>query len=179
MAKFSEVLVRDPEERPYSARRPTWEELRVYELFKTIHVIAAVTWVGGVILSQVYAAVAFRSGDKARILGFMRVQGWLGQRFFAPAAGAVVLAGIAMVIESGWEFKNLWIVIGIAIFLISTVIGAGFLTPKSEQLAAALEQKSMDDPEVQRLSGQLALLSRVDFVLLLLVVIDMVVKPGV
>ena len=151
----------------------------MYEFFKTIHVIAAVMWVGGVILSQVYAAVAMGSGDKTRMLGFMRIQGWLGQKYFAPAAGVLVLAGVAMVIESGWEFKDLWIVLGIAIFVTSSVIGAGFLTPRSEQLAAALEQKPIDDPEVRRLTGQLALLSRIDFVLLLLVVVVMVVKPGV
>lgn len=151
----------------------------MYELFKTIHVIAAVMWVGGVILSQVYAAVAMGSGDKTRMLGFMRIQGWLGQKYFAPAAGVLVLAGVAMVIESGWEFKDLWIVLGIVIFVTSSVIGAGFLTPRSEQLATALEQKPVDDPEVQRLTGQLALLSRIDFVLLLLVVVVMVTKPGV
>ena len=151
----------------------------MYDLFKTLHVAAAVAWVGGVILSQVNAALAARSGVPARMLGFIRIQGWLGQRYFAPLAGVVVLAGVAMVIESGWEFSDTWIVIGIALFVISSVIGAGFLTPRSEQLATALEQKGMDDPEVQSLNKQLATLSRVDFLILVLVVIDMVVKPGV
>ena len=96
----------------------------------------------------------------------MRIQGWLGQRYFAPLAGIVVLAGVAMVIESGWEFADTWIVIGIALFVLSTVIGAGFLTPRSEQLATALEQKGMDDPEVQSLNKQLAMLSRADLVIL-------------
>ena len=151
----------------------------LYEFFKTLHVAAAVAWVGGVILSHVNAALAARSGDPARMLGFIRIQGWLGQRYFAPLAGVVVLSGVAMVIESGWEFEDTWIVIGIALFLASSIIGAGFLTPKSDQLTAAIEQKGMDDPDGQRLNKQLTTLSRVDLLILVLVVIDMVVKPGV
>lgn len=151
----------------------------LYELFKTIHVVAAVAWVGGVILSQVNAALAFSSGEQARILGFIRIQGWLGQRYFAPASGILILAGVAMVIESGWEFADLWIVIGIALWLSSSVIGAAFLGPRSERLTADIEQKGWDDPGVQALAKQVGLLARVDMVILLLVVIDMVVKPGV
>lgn len=151
----------------------------VYEVFKTIHVVAAVAWVGGVILSQVNAALATRSGEQARLHGFIQDQAWLGKHYFAPAAIVLILAGIAMVIESGWEFADLWIVIGIALWVASVIIGAGFLGPRSEQLTAELEQKGMDDPGVQSLANQLALLSRADLVILLLVVTDMVVKPGV
>lgn len=151
----------------------------LYELFKTIHVIAAVMWVGGVILSQVYAAVAFGSGEKTRVLGFIRIQAWLGKRYFAPASVVLILAGIAMVIESGWEFADIWIVMGITLWVASVIIGAGFLTPRSEKLTVELEQKGLDDPGVQGLADQLALLSRADLVILLLVVIVMVVKPGI
>lgn len=150
----------------------------MYDLFKTIHVVAAVAWVGGVILAQVNAALAFRSGEKVRIQGFIRHQEWLGTRYFAPASGTVVLAGVAMVIESGWEFADLWIVIGIALFVASSVIGAAFLGPQSARFATLLEQKDLDDPEVHSLGNRIALLSRVDLVILVAVVIDMVVKPG-
>ena len=151
----------------------------MYELFKTIHVIAAVAWVGGVILSQVNGALAARSGEQTRMLGFIHDQAWLGKRYFAPAAITLIIAGIAMVIESGYQFSDLWIVIGIALWVASVVIGAGFLGPRSEKLLTDVEQKGMDDPGVQSLSRQLAMLSRVDLVILVLVVIDMVaLKPG-
>ena len=150
----------------------------IYEVFKTIHVVAAIAWVGAVILSQVNAALATRSGEQARLYGFIQDQAWLGKHYFAPAAIILILAGIAMVIESGWEFADLWIVMGIALWVASVIIGAGFLGPRSEKLTTELEQKGMDDPGVQALANQLALLSRADLVILLLVVIVMVVKPG-
>ena len=151
----------------------------MYELFKTIHVLAAVAWVGGVILSQVNGALAARSGEQARMLGFIRDQAWLGKRYFAPASITLIVAGVVMVADSGWEFSDTWIVIGIALWVASVVIGAGFLGPRSEKLMTDVEQKGLDDPGVQSLSRQLAMLSRVDLVILVLVVIDMVVKPGV
>ena len=150
----------------------------MFELFKTIHVLGAVAWVGGVILSQVNGALAMRSGEQARIYGFISDQAWLGKRYFAPASIAVIIAGIVMVVDSGYEFSDLWIVMGIALWLASVVIGAGFLGPRSEKLETEIQQKGMDDPGVQSLGRQLGLLSRVDLVILLLVVIVMVVKPG-
>ncbi|HJR44004.1 MAG TPA: DUF2269 family protein [Actinomycetota bacterium] len=146
---------------------------------KTIHVVAAVVWIGGVILSQVNGALAAKSGEQARMLGFIRFQAWLGKAYFAPASIVLLIAGVVMVIDSGWEFSDLWIVIGIALYALSVIIGALLLTPKSEQLTAGIEQKGMGDAGVQSLAGQLALLSRVDLLILVLVVINMVVKPGV
>ena len=151
----------------------------MYELFKTIHIVAAVVWVGGVILSQVNGALAARSGEQARLLGFVKDQAWLGKHYYAPAAITLVIAGIVMVVDSGWEFSDLWIVIGIALWALSVIIGMFFLGPKSEQLVATVEQKGMGDAGAQSLNRQLALLSQVDLVILVLVVINMVVKPGV
>ena len=150
----------------------------LYEFFKTLHVLAAVAWVGGVILSQVLASYAVNSGDPQRLIGFVRDQAALGKKYFAPASGVVILAGVAMVIESGWDFSDLWIVIGIAIYVISVVIGIFFLTPRSEKMLALATERGTGDAEVQEMAKSLTLLSRVDLVLLVLVVADMVIKPG-
>lgn len=151
----------------------------MYELFKTIHIIAAVLWVGAVILSQVNGALAARSGEQARMLGFVRDQAWLGKHYFAPTAVILLIAGMVMVVDSGWAFSDLWIVIGIALFAASVIIGMFFLGPKSERLIVDIEQKGMGDAGVQQLGKQLALLSQVDLVILVLVVANMVIKPGV
>ena len=56
---------------------------------------------------------------------------WYGKKLFAPASGLAALLGILLlVVESGWEFKDPWIIIGIVLFVVTSVIGAMFLTPE-------------------------------------------------
>lgn len=153
--------------------------MTLYELLKTIHVLAAVAWVGGVIISQVLAMLALKEarGNPQKMIEFVKDQAWLGKRYFAPASIVVILAGVAMVIESGWNFSDLWIAIGIVIYVISVVIGMFFLSPQSEKLVAAAAERGLEDAGVQQMTDRLTLLSRVDLVLLVLVVADMVIKP--
>jgi len=154
--------------------------MTLYELLKTLHVLAAVAWVGGVIISQVLAGVAVKAAptNPQKLVEFVRDQAWLGKRYFAPASIVVILAGVAMVIESGWNFSDLWIVIGITIYVVSVVLGIAFLTPGSEKMLAVATARGVEDPEAQQLAQRLTMLSRVDLVLLVLVVVNMVIKPG-
>lgn len=149
-----------------------------YELFKTIHVLAAIAWVGGVIVSQVLASLAVQSGDPQKLIGFVKDQAWLGKRYFAPASVLVILGGIAMVIESGWNFSDLWIVIGISIYVVSVIIGMFFLTPGSEKMLVLANERGTEDQATQDAARRLTMLSQVDLVLLVLVVAVMVIKPG-
>ena len=116
--------------------------------------------------------------DPARWVEFLDDAEWYGQKLFAPASGLAALFGILLVIQSAWEFKNLWIIIGIVLWLVSSVIGAMFLTPESGRLKELVQQKGMDDPEVKSRVSRITTVVRVDFVILLLIVADMVIKPG-
>lgn len=153
--------------------------MSLYELFKTIHILGAVAWAGAVIVSQFLAYNAQRSGDPQRLLGFIEDEAWLGKHYFAPASIITLLAGIAMVIESGWRFTDLWIVIGLVLYFVTVLLGIFVLTPKSEQLVVALRDKGTNDAGVQAQTQQLMQLSRLDLLLLVLIILDMVIKPGV
>lgn len=152
--------------------------MTLYDLFKTIHVLAAVAWGGAVMVSQFLGFTAARSGDPQRMIAFVEDEAWLGKRYFAPASITVLIAGIAMVIESGWELTDTWIVIGLVLFFVTVLLGMFVLTPKSEQLVTAMRESGLEDPSVQAQAQQLIRLSRIDLVLLVLIIIDMVVKPG-
>ena len=152
--------------------------MSLYELFKTIHVLAAVIWVGGGILSQLQAVRA-RNAGPTQLATFAQEMAWFGPHFFAPVSMIVLLAGIAMVIVSGWNFSDLWIVLGLAGFAATFVTGMAFLGPQSKLVGEGLAQRGPDDPEVQKGLARLFAISRVDAIVLTLVVINMVVKPGV
>lgn len=58
------------------------------------------------------------------------------------------------------------------------VVGAAFLGPESGRLARLTAERGPEDPEVVRRVQPLFAISRYDLAVLLLVVVDMVVKPG-
>ena len=153
----------------------------MYEFLKTMHVIFAAVWVGTAAQQQFAAARAQMraKGDSKYLVEFADDAEWYGKKLFAPASGITALFGVLLVWQSGWEFKDLWIIIGIALWLVSSIIGATFLSPESGRLRDLVSQKGLDDPEVKNRIARINMVVRVDFLILLLVVADMVVKPGV
>lgn len=152
--------------------------MTLYELFKIIHILAASAWVGGALLTQFQAARALKMGG-ADLEHFMWEQQKVGPRFFAPMSLIVVIAGVVMVIDSGIDFEDLWIAIGIAAFVATFITGMFVLKPRVEKIVELLQGgKAPGDPEVQPRIANLIAMSRIDLVVLFLVVVDMVVKPG-
>lgn len=152
--------------------------MSLYEFLKTIHILGAVAWGGAVIVTQFLGLLAVRSGDQQKVLGFVEDQNWLGKHYFAPTAITVLLAGIAMVIESGWEFADPWIVIGLILFFATVFLGMFVLGPKGERLASAIRERGLEDAGVQAQNREFANLSRIDVALLVVIIADMVIKPG-
>jgi hypothetical protein len=151
----------------------------LYEALKYIHVLAAAAWVGGVVLSQVQGAWVNKKNDPHDFNSFIEFQAYLGTRYFMPLAITVLVAGVAMVLDAeAWGFGDTWILIGIVIYAASVAIGAGFLGPQSEKIREALAAGGPPDTALQAKIKNVVLASRVDFVLMVLVVGDMVIKPG-
>ena len=152
--------------------------MTLYEIFKIIHILAASAWVGGALLTQFQAARALKLGG-ADLEHFMWEQQKVGPKFFGPMSLVVVIAGVVMVVDSGIDFEDLWIAIGIAAFVATFITGMFVLRPRVERIVELLQSgKAPDDPEVHPKIANLIATSRIDLVVLFLVVIDMVVKPG-
>ena len=149
----------------------------LFELLKFIHVLAAAAWVGGAVLSQAQIAWV-RSRGEAAYAEFIDFQAWLSTRYFAPLAVVVVLAGIGMVIQSGYNFADTWIVIGIALYVVTMFTGMLYLGPQTEKIKEALGPGGERDAAVQARIDRVTLATRIDLGVLVLVVADMVIKPG-
>jgi len=151
-----------------------------YEFLKIIHVLTAATWVGTAISSEVLgrrAAKAIAGGDTNKMISYVEDQELLGRRLYAPSSGIVLLTGILMVIDA-WSFGDTWIIIGIVIFAISTAVGAAYFAPETPKLLAALREGKQGDPDFQARVQRITLISRIDTLLLIAVVANMVLKPG-
>ena len=149
-----------------------------YDTLKFLHVLAAITWVGGAIYAQALAIKVIREGDPAHLAVTAKDLGELGQRVSLPAAASVLVLGVWLVAVSAWNFTDPWILIGLVGIAATIVTGAFFLGPEAERLGQLPPERDPADPEIQRRIRRILAISRIDLVVLILVVADMVFKPG-
>jgi uncharacterized membrane protein len=150
----------------------------LYLVLKSLHVLAAITWVGGAIMTQAFAIRTLRSGDPERMATFASDVEFIGQRMFTTASLVLLLLGIWMVIIGPWSFGMTWILFALIVFGGSFALGAGFLGPESGRIGKLMEAQGPSSPEVQRRIRRIFLVSRIELLFLILVVFDMVIKPG-
>jgi uncharacterized membrane protein len=150
----------------------------LYDLLKSIHVLAAVIWVGGGFVLQFFASRVDRAGDQVQMANFGENAEWLGTRIFMPASIIVLLSGIWAVSEGGWSYTDFWTLWGFFGVLASAVIGAAYLGPESGRLAKLIAERGQDDPEVAQRRSRIFLVSRIELLVLLSVVVVMTIKPG-
>lgn len=151
--------------------------LNDYTIPLAIHILAAVLWVGGGVMLHITGRLAAASGDRQRMLQFSRDADFLGPRYFAPLSLTLIVAGVILVDKAGYEMSDLWITLAFIGWGISFLIGVGYYPRAGKMQQAAVEQKGVDSPEFMALYKQVATVNLVETAILVLVVIDMVVKP--
>lgn len=148
-----------------------------YTLFKSIHVAAAVVWVGGAVMVQAYAFRILGTDDGKRQADFARDTEVVSMRLFIPTTWVLLLAAIAMMINADWPWGQDWVVFGLIAWTLSFVIGAGFLGPEGGRIAKIIEQHGPESPLAKARIRRILMVSRAELVVLLAVVWNMVVKP--
>ncbi len=146
-------------------------------IFKFLHVLAAIVWVGGGVMQQVLLARARKAGPESAA-AFNQHAEWTSQHVFIPASFAALIFGIATVIAGSYDWGDAWIAIGIVGFVISAVNGSAILGPTAKKMKVAIEGRGPNDPVAMHMARRLDLFGRIDLVVLIAVVFDMIVKPG-
>ena len=62
--------------------------------------------------------------------------------------------------------------------VVTALTGAIYLGPQGGRLAKLAEERGVDDPQVVAARDRLIMVSRIDYAVLVLIVLDMVFKPG-
>jgi uncharacterized membrane protein len=148
-----------------------------YTFFKSVHVVAAVIWVGGALMIQAFALRILRTRDARRMAEFAKDSEVIGMRIFIPATWLLLLAAIGMMLNLDLSWGQNWIVFSLIAWALSFVVGAGFLGPESGRIAAIIEREGPESPAAQARISRILLISRCEVVILLAVVVNMVVKP--
>jgi uncharacterized membrane protein len=148
-----------------------------FAVFKLIHVLVAVFWVGGGVLLTVLALWAHSKHDPEELATVARQAAWVGEKLFAPAGLIVLAMGITMVINDHIGFDTTWVIIGLVGYALTFTTGIAFLAPRAKRIAGLLETKGAAAPETQAAIDEILLISRIDVGVLLIVVADMLMKP--
>jgi uncharacterized membrane protein len=148
-----------------------------YSAFKAIHVIAALLWIGGGFLLMILGIAAERKRDPVELATVARYAAMVGEKFFAPLGIVVVAMGIAMMVNTDWGWGKFWVIAGLVGYSITFVTGVAVLAPRTKRIAALVEEKGAADPEAIAAITRVLQIVRIDIAMLLLVVVDMVVKP--
>jgi uncharacterized membrane protein len=148
-----------------------------YTFFKSLHVLAAITWVGGAVMIQAYALRIMRSTDARRTAEFAKDTELISMRLFIPTTWVLLLAAIGMMVNLHWSWGQNWVVFGLIAWVVSFIVGAGFLGPETGRIGKIIEREGPESPEAQWRIKRTLLVSRLELVVLIVVVVNMVVKP--
>jgi len=149
-----------------------------YTIFKAIHVLASVVWVGGGVTINLLGARVVRCSEAVRRIGFIRDIDWMGKYVYLPASLLVLLFGIVAALEGHLAFRSAWLLLGIVGIALTALTGMLFFLPEGRRILVIGRQRGVNDPEIHQRLRRLLRVARVDLIVLLLVVVDMVLKPG-
>jgi len=150
-----------------------------YKWLLAFHILFAVVWVGSNTAIQILVIRASRASADKLVYLAGEIE-WYGTRVLVPSALIVVILGFLLLHESSgaYDLGQGWVTFGFVVWLLSFLVGAGFLGPESGRLGKIVEERGPDDPDYRRRLSRIFLISRIELLLLVLVVLDMTVKPG-
>jgi uncharacterized membrane protein len=148
-----------------------------YTVLVFLHVSAAIVWLGAAVTIQLLAIRADRSGDPGELQKIAADSEWLATRLFIPASLLVLAFGIALVVDGPWSFDQFWIVLGLAGYAFSFLVGILYLSPESGRIERLVAEHGGGHPAVIAATRRIFLVSRIELGVLFVVVLDMAVKP--
>jgi uncharacterized membrane protein len=151
-------------------------DLYVFLLF--FHIVAAILWLGAGVLLDLLAVKAERVEDASTMKKLIDDADGLSNTFFIPAALATVIFGVLLVIDGPWSFGDLWILIGLAGFAFSFVVGAFHFGPETKRINEAIERDGGLSAKSFADTRRMLAIGRFETVVLFVVVFDMVTKPS-
>lgn len=147
----------------------------LYTTFKLLHVLCALAWVGGGFTLLFSSILASRARDTQALLSGLDTMNRLGKTWFIPASFLTVVFG-AITATFGGMWGELWVILGLAGFASTFLTGLLLIEPQGRKIAAMLEAGQIDD--VVGVGRRLIDIGKFDYAVMLMVIADMVLKPG-
>ena len=152
----------------------------MYDFLLTVHVLAAVLWVGGGASLHAMLRRMQKNAEPAAVLDFLGEAGRFAAVFYAALSVILLIAGLLLLNEplANAEFSDAWVQIGLTIWVISFIIGVGYYGRQGKKIGQLAEAEGPGGEGVERAVNQYLLVNSIELTLLVLAVIDMTTKPG-
>ncbi len=141
-------------------------------VLKSIHVLAAVFWVGGGFLMNVGMTLAARAQDPPRMLAMMKLADFVGLRVFIPLAAIVLGTGIWMTAKY-FDFGDLWISLSMLGVVVVTLNILLYMAPKTHAAVNAIESGAPPPPK----PSKVPIVGRFNLLVVSAIVVLMVIQP--
>lgn len=148
-----------------------------FEFWLFVHVLAAITWIGGAGAIQVFGILTKRAADPAKSAFFIRNVSWMVMRVFLPASVLVFISGVGLVKTSFWDWDETFVTAGIILWAAVSLVAFGFLGRAMSRAGSRLEAEG-PSPQLMLTIRNLVWTSRLLLGTLVVIVFLMTVKPG-
>jgi uncharacterized membrane protein len=155
-----------------------WYAPDSYQIYKSLHVLAIVVWVGGDITLTTLGIVFERRRDGETLAALGKIGGWIGVHVYTPALFAALGLGVALVQKGDLPWDVFWIDFALVGWAIAATVGVGFVGPELGRIDELARRSGPDSEEVRRRVRRLFTIFRFDTALLILIVLDMTAKPS-
>lgn len=99
-----------------------------YTWHKLLHILGAIIFLGNIIITGTWMALAERNKDKATLHFSSKVVNWADVLFTAPGVLLVLANGLIMASNAwGGLLATSWVALSLGLFLLSGIIWVGFL----------------------------------------------------
>ncbi|HKV44952.1 MAG TPA: DUF2269 domain-containing protein [bacterium] len=153
----------------------------MYAIFKFLHLLGVVLFVGNIITAALWKTRADRSGDPATVAFAQRMVARADWIFTLPGVLLVVIGGYAMAGKRPWPLHGLrWLEWGQGLFWLAVLIWVFVLIPTQRRLIGVSEEARRTQvlpAEFARLSRRWAMWGGIATLLPLIVLYLMVAKP--
>jgi uncharacterized membrane protein len=147
------------------------------KLFKFLHILAVIVWVGGVLAVNVLQVLAGRGHKRAAQGSLLGLSDLYGRAVIAPAAALTLVTGLVRVEQINVGYGTFWVAWGIAAVVLSLAIGATLIRATNAELRRVAADALANDPRWPRLQRRAATVYAINLLLLLSAVWAMEFKP--
>jgi uncharacterized membrane protein len=154
-----------------------WFAPSSYTIYKALHVVSILVWVGGDVTLTTLGIVFERRRDSGALAELGKMGAWVGTRVYTPALFAAFAFGVALIEKGDLGWSSFWIDFALAGWVVATLVGVGFVGPELGRIDRAAQQFGPESPEVAGRVKRLFTVFRFDTALLVLIAIDMTAKP--
>lgn len=141
---------------------------------KLVHVLGAIVWVGGSVVTLAYGLEANRGSVAERRI--FTENSILAGKIFNVAGIVVFIAGVWMVVRHPvYDFDQAWIIIGLGGIALGVMLGVAFYGPQARAVLAELDAGEAAGAGRGR---RIARVAGAEIAVLTFVVWAMVFKPG-